>query len=120
MDAQTHSVHSLSRCRLEQFDRITVRVLHLDLFPTRSDFHLVSKTSATLLERGDARWQILHVEDDAIPSARLLRPTIRHGSRTRSARSTENQLEVLDGHLTEGRQILVIELEAERGGVELD
>src|SRR4051812_828310 len=57
--------------RLEQFDRIAVGIFNLNLFAARADLHLISKTLARIFQLSDARWQVLHLKENAVPSAGL-------------------------------------------------
>jgi len=61
-------VRSLSR-GLEQLDWIAVRILQLDLFAARTDFHLVAQAEPCSLERLDASGHISHAKDKSIPAA---------------------------------------------------
>ena len=47
-------------CGLEQLNRIAIRIFHLYLSAPRTDFHLISKVHALILEVGNACWQIFH------------------------------------------------------------
>ena len=62
---------TLSR-RLEQLDRIAVRVLDLDLPACRAHFHRIPEMQPVLLEGIDASGKIGHSKDDPIPATRLL------------------------------------------------
>src|SRR5262245_7656927 len=44
---------SLASSRLEQFDRVPIRVFYLYLFSTRSHFHLISELSLRLRQQLD-------------------------------------------------------------------
>jgi hypothetical protein len=58
--------------RLEQLDRVAVRIFNLNLFSARTDLHLISKTQTRLSQLTDARRQVFHLKEHAVPSARLL------------------------------------------------
>jgi hypothetical protein len=97
-----------SLCRLEQLYRIAVRVFHLNLFATRTNFHLISKVHPFLFKVGNACRQIFHLKNYSIPASWLLLTSIGHAPRARSTRTAENQLEITNGDLTERGQVLVI------------
>src|SRR5258706_6798269 len=61
----------LSR-RLEQLDRIAVRVLDLDLLASGTRFHVVPEVELSHLEHLDEAEKILDSEDDTVPSTRFL------------------------------------------------
>src|SRR4030095_6522452 len=103
--------HSSPRPGLEQLDRITVRILHLNLLAARTDFHLVAKPHPLLLELGDDGGQVLHSEDHPVPSTRFLLAAIGHRSRARRPWATEDELEIGDRDLSESGQVLQVQLE---------
>ena len=51
---------SLSSRRLEQLDRIAVRIFHLNLVAARTGFHLIAKAHSLALELANTCRQILH------------------------------------------------------------
>ena len=63
--------------RLEQLDRVAVRIFNLNLFAARTNLHLVSKTQTRLSQLTDARRQVLHLKQNAVPSAGLLLAAVR-------------------------------------------
>ena len=64
-----HRPDSLSR--LEQLDRIAVRIFQLDLLAARADFHVVAKMESGLFQLRDPRSEIGHLKNHAIPSTGL-------------------------------------------------
>ena len=81
---------------LEQLNRISVRILHLNLPAPGTGFHLIAKTHALILEVTNEGRQILHLEDHPVPSARLLLAAIWHQPRARRPRAAEDQFETAD------------------------
>ena len=71
-------------------------------------------------EPRSATRKIGDLQDHAIPAAGLLRLSVRHGARARCSRTAQDELEVAARDLGECRRPLVIQLEAERLGVEID
>ncbi len=67
----------LSR-RFKQLDRVSVPILNLNLTSTRTGFHVISKGDASVLQAGDATWEIGDTQHNAVPPARLLTLTARH------------------------------------------
>src|SRR5687768_18515078 len=55
--------------RLEELDRIPVRIFHLDLPASRPDLHLVAELHSGFLQRVDPLREIAHAEDHSIPAA---------------------------------------------------
>ena len=68
-----------SASRLEQFDRIPVRIHDLDLATTRTCLHLVAKGDVSALEFGDARGEIDHPQHHTVPPTWRLMFAIRIG-----------------------------------------
>src|ERR1044072_4114062 len=106
---------------LEQLDGISVRVLDLDLLAAGSGLHVVAEAQALLRQGADERRQVGHAQNEAVPSARLLPLSVRHGSGTGRPRAAEEDLEAVEGDAGEGRQLLVHQpepemLRVERGG----
>jgi hypothetical protein len=64
--------------RLEQLDRIAVRIFQLDLFAARAYFHLIAKMKPSLLQRLNPRRKIGNVQDHPVPAPGLLLATIWH------------------------------------------
>src|SRR5262245_12623818 len=83
----------LRASRLEQLNRIAVGIFDLNLLPTGTDFHFISKTHACAFQISNARRQILHLKHHSGPSARLLLTAIGHGPGSRSSRTAQDQLE---------------------------
>src|SRR5215216_1897748 len=88
--------------RLDQLDRIAVRVLALDLLPRWTRLHRVSEMRAVLLQDGDERRKIRHPKHDAVPTAGLLRLAVGHRAGSGCARPAEQNI-----HATErnGRKL---------------
>src|SRR5436305_821347 len=68
---------------LEQFDRVSVGILHLDLPATRPCHHRIPEAQASLLQLVDPRRKIADTEDDTVPSAWPLDTPIGHRTRAR-------------------------------------
>ena len=68
--------------RLEQFDRIAVRIFQLDLFSAWTYFHLIAKMEPCLLQRLNLSRKIGHLKNYTVPAAGLLTAAIRHRART--------------------------------------
>jgi hypothetical protein len=49
--------------RLEQLNRVAVRIFNLNLFAARADLHLISERQTRLFQLSDARRQVLHLKD---------------------------------------------------------
>src|SRR3954452_4034810 len=98
---------------LEKLNRVAIRILQQDLLAARSDFHLIAKMQSRRFQNLDPSGQVGDLENDTVPPARLLAMSVGHRTRTRCARATENQLEMAARNLSEGGQILELELEAE-------
>ena len=64
--------------RLEQLDGIAVGVLQLDLFASRTHFHLIAKVNAGILQFLDTGFKTFDSQDDAIPSSGFLALTAGH------------------------------------------
>src|SRR5262245_7389591 len=99
--------------RLEELDRIAIRVLQQDLLPTRSNFHLIAKTEPRRFQSLDPRGEVGDFKDDPIPPAGLLALSAGHRTGTRRARAAEDKLEMAARDLSECGQTLAIKLEAE-------
>src|SRR5215813_5156604 len=54
--------------RLEQLNRVAVRIFNLNLFATWADFHLISEAHSSSPEVGNTCRQILHLKDHTVPS----------------------------------------------------
>jgi hypothetical protein len=106
--------------RLEQFDRIAVGILHLDLFPARAYLHLIAETEPCLIQDLDHGWQVFHLQDDAVPSAGFLLPSARHRAGARSTWTAQENPQLSERNVGELRQVLMLQLEPEGPGVELD
>jgi hypothetical protein len=110
----------LSARGLEQFHRIPVRILDLDLLAARTRLHVVSEMEAGAAQRRDERWKVGDSKDDTIPSAGLLLLTVRHRTGSRRLRAAQQNLHVAERGTGERRKLLVFEREAEMLRVELD
>src|SRR5262249_1191421 len=64
--------------RLEQLNRIAVRILNLNLLAARPYLHFISKMQTLLFQLSHAPGQILHLKKDTIPSTGLLLTAIGH------------------------------------------
>ena len=84
------------------------------------DFHLVAEMKSGLTHRRNQTGKILHRKDDAVPAARLLRTTIRHGAGARRSRPAEKDLRFSQRHTGERRKLLVFQREPKVIGVERD
>jgi len=80
-------------CRLEQLDRIAIWIFNLNLFAARADLHLISKTQTRLFQLSDARRQVLHLQENAVPSAGLLLTAVGQWTGPRRPRIAQDQLE---------------------------
>ena len=81
---------------------------------------VVAEVDSLVFEFGDAGGQVSYLEDDAVPAAGFLGAAVGQGARAGGAGAAEDELEVGDGNLTEGGQVLHIQVEAEHLGVEGD
>jgi hypothetical protein len=106
--------------RLEQLDRIAVRVLQLDLFAPRSHVHLIPETEPGLLQRLDTSGKIRYSEDDSVPATGLLMTTVWERTGPRSSGAAEQNLKVIDRDAGERGQLLVFQSEPEVTSVERD
>ena len=104
---------AVSAGRLEQFDRIPVRILDLDLAAPGTGFHLVAKMKSRLLQFSDKGWKIGDFQHDAIPPAGLLLLSVRHWPRARCAGTAEQNLCVTKHDVRERGELLVFEREPE-------
>jgi hypothetical protein len=109
----------LSR-RFEQFDRIAVLILDLDLLAARSGLHVVSKTNAGLLQRVDERREIIHTKHDTIPPARVLLLTARHRPGSGGLWTAQQERRVPERDAGERRKLLMLQREAQLCRVERD
>ena len=80
--------------RLEKLERVSVRIQQLDLLAAGTGFHLVSEANSGFLQRLRGSTEIGPLKHEAIPATQLLRLTVGHRARARSARSTERQSEI--------------------------
>jgi len=62
-----------TRCRLEQFEGIPVRMFNLDLPSSWTNLHLVTKGHSGVLEGGDARGKVDHPQHHAVPTTGVWR-----------------------------------------------
>src|SRR5262249_30103317 len=110
----------LPACRFEQFNRITIRVLQLNLFAARANFHFVAEMQAGLLERLDLFLEVRHLQHDAIPSPCPLAAPVRHRTGARCVRPAESQFQFADCYQGECRRTRLIQFEAELACIERD
>ena len=78
----------------------------MDLLAAGTGFKVVAETDALVFEFGDARGQVLHVEDDAVPAAGFLVAAVGEGAGAGGAGAAQDELEIADGDLAESRQVL--------------
>ena len=67
--------------RFEQLDRVSVRILDLNLASAWADFHLIPKVDASILQGRDARLKIRNAKHDTVPTTRFLALTVRQWPR---------------------------------------
>ena len=104
--------------RLELLNR--VGIFYLNLFAAGTYLHFISETNACAFQVRNARRQILHLKNHAVPSAGLLLTAIGHGPRSRSAGTAQDQLEATDRNLAESGQVLHVQMEPKRLCIERD
>ena len=92
--------------RLEQLDRIPVRILELNLLSAGSDLELVAKAHSAFLQGLNACSKIRHLKNHAIPPAGLLTAAIWHLPRTRSPGATQDRLEIRNRDLGDSGRCL--------------
>lgn len=78
--------------RLEQLDRILIRVQQLHLLSAWPADDVAAETDAVLPECGHDGSEILNGQDESIPTAGLLRP-IRERTRSRASRPAQQHIE---------------------------
>src|SRR5262249_46243988 len=100
--------------RLEQLDGIAIRIFNLNLFPARALLHFISEAKACRFKLSNAPAQIIHLKQHAVPVAGLLMPAIGHWPGPRCAWAAQDQLEAVNRYLAERRQVLHVQLEAQR------
>jgi hypothetical protein len=105
---------------LEELDWIAVRILDLNLSAGRTAFHLIAELHSGLLQRLDRPFDVIHAQNDAIPTARVLATTIGHRPRAGRSGTTEQQLDIIHGECGELRKMLVLQLETEVPNVKID
>src|SRR5262245_16725152 len=110
----------LSGRGFEQFDRVPVGVLDLDLSAARTGFHLIPERQPGVLQRVDECRQIGDLQDHAVPAARFLALAVRHRPRSRRARTAEQNVSVAKRDARKGGELLVFELESQMLGVKRD
>src|SRR5688572_18936553 len=99
--------------RLEQLDRIAVRVFQLDLPAARPFFQLVAQTQAALLDLSDDLRQLLDAKDYAVPAAGLLAAAIRQRPRARCTGTAQQQMQAAERHVGKRRELLMLQLETQ-------
>ena len=109
-----------SASRLEKLDCVAIRVFHLNLPAAGPDLHCISEGNSRLVEPIDVSGEIVNFQDHPVPPAGRLRPTVRHGTRTRGLWSAEQQLEFAERDRRECRQVLTLYREAKVLAVERD
>jgi hypothetical protein len=103
---------------LEQFDRIAVGIFDLDLSAGGTSLHLIAKLHARVLKHVDLYRQIRDVQNNSIPSARLLGFAAGQWARARCARPTEQEPEISEHHTRKRGKLLMFQSEAEMVRVE--
>jgi hypothetical protein len=58
--------------RLEEFDRISVRIVQLDLPAAGTSLHLIAKPHSRVFQDIDHAQKVAHSQNDAVPSSRRL------------------------------------------------
>jgi len=106
--------------RARQFDGVSVGIFDLDLSAGGTDFDVIAEAQSSLLHGRDARGKIDHVQDDAIPTARLLADSIGQRARTGSAGAAEQQCRVAERQSRELWKVLMLELETEMMRIKRD
>src|SRR5690242_11873257 len=83
--------------RLEQFHRVSRWIVQQDLLSTGSGRDVVAEFDAGLAKSGDLAGQIVGLQDDAVPTARLRLATIGHGlgAAAGALRRAENELQLV-------------------------
>ena len=76
--------------RLEQLNRIAVRIVYLNLFAAWAYLHFISKMQTRLFQVGNTCRQILHLKKHTVPSAGLLLTAIGHRSGPRCPRTAQD------------------------------
>src|SRR5262245_41526904 len=74
---------------LVELDRIAVRILELDLLASGPHLDLVAEGRAGGRERRERGVEVADVQDDPVPSAGFLPPTVRHRPGARAARAAQ-------------------------------
>src|SRR5688500_539693 len=103
-DGRTRPVSTPASCEccplaargLEELDRVPVGVLDLDLPPAGTGLHFVPEAHSRVLQRVDEGRQVGDLQHNAVPAAGLLAAPVRHGTRSRRARTAEQQLGVAE------------------------
>src|SRR3954454_23774611 len=80
-----------------QLDGITIRIFDQDLLAARPYLHVIPKPNCCCLERRDGGLEVVHVQDDSVRTAWLLRPPVGQRPRTRGARPAEQQAKLSAG-----------------------
>jgi|SoiMethySBSTD1v2_1073268.scaffolds.fasta_scaffold852852_2 hypothetical protein len=70
--------------RLEQLERVSVRIQQLDLLAAGTGFYLVSEANSGFLQGVHGSGEVGHLQHDAIPATRLLRLTVKSMERPTS------------------------------------
>lgn len=109
---------SSSGSGFEEFDGVAVGVFDLDLLAAGAGDEGGAEVDALVLEFGDAGEQLVDLEDDAVAAAGFLGAAVQQRARARGTGAAEDELEIGDGNLAEGGQVLHVEVEAEGLGVE--
>lgn len=98
--------------RIEELQRIPIRILELDLSASRADFHVISEMQHSFLQRLDTGRKIDDAKDYPVPAARFLVTPIRQWTRARGSGAAEQKMQTVDRDIREGRQLLVFQPES--------
>jgi len=79
---------------LEQLDRVPVRVKQLHLLPSRAAYDIAPELHATLVKSRHDRREIVHREDETIPSTRMLL-AVRQRTRSRAPGSAQEEIDAV-------------------------
>src|SRR5437868_12731795 len=105
---------------LEQLDGVSVWIFELDLLAGRPALHLVAKAKTGGLQPCNPSGKIGDFQDDAVPSARLLKTAIGHRAGAGSAWAAQQQVERSERYRGKCRELLMLQRESELLCVEVD
>jgi hypothetical protein len=84
-----------------KLDGIAIGMIDQDLLATRPDLDLVPAARRRLCQRGDGVVDAVDVQNDSIPSAGLLAPTVGHRPGAGAGRAAEQVMKVAARHDSE-------------------